>query len=134
MTTSTAEMDPVRARRRVRMSRFLRILVGATALVHVPVALAVTEVAARTGWFRAPALVGIAWAMAGFVLFVGRARAGMPDRRRHPVAVWLFDIPYFIHWCAAVYAFIPSVVATVISPVVDLVRASPVHAPMAAYM
>ena len=41
------------------------------------------------------------WAVAGVALFVGRARAGMPDRRgRHPAIVRLVDIPYFIHWCA----------------------------------
>jgi predicted MPP superfamily phosphohydrolase len=65
---------------------------------------------------------------------MGRARAGIPDRRRHQAIVRLVDIPYFIHWCAAVWAFIPSVVATLVAPLVDLVRAMPAHLPMGWYL
>jgi uncharacterized protein len=120
--------------RSARVSRFLRVLLTATLVSHVPVALAATEIAARSGYFRQPALVGVGWAAAGFVLFASRARAGQPDRHRHEAVIRLLDIPYFIHWCAAIYAFIPSVVATVLAPVVDLFRGVPVHAPMGAYM
>jgi len=136
MTTSTADEAPgsYGARRRARMSRFLRILLLVTLAIHVPVALAVAEIARRLGWPR-PWLVGLAWAAAGAALFLGRARAGMPDRRgRHPAIVRFVDVPYFVHWCAAVYTLIPAVVATIVVPVVQLVRGLPVHLPMGAYM
>jgi predicted MPP superfamily phosphohydrolase len=115
------------------MSRFLRILLAITAAIHIPVALAVTELAHRLGWPR-PWLIGLVWALAGLLLFVGRARAAMPDRRRHEALVRLVDIPYFIHWCAAVWTFIPSVVATVLAPLLDLAFGRAVHVPMGAYM
>jgi predicted MPP superfamily phosphohydrolase len=57
----------------------------------------------------------------------------MPDRPRSTTTVRLFDIPYFIHWCAAVYAFIPSVVGTLIEPLVDWLRGVPLQLPMAVY-
>ncbi|MGH7272003.1 MAG: hypothetical protein ACREJ3_16355, partial [Polyangiaceae bacterium] len=106
------------ARQRARMSRFLRILLGVTALIHLPVAVGVAELARRLGW-PIPGVIGAAWGAAGVALFVGRARAGMPDRRgRHPVVVRLFDIPYFIHWCAAVWTLLPSLAATLLAPLV----------------
>jgi predicted MPP superfamily phosphohydrolase len=72
--------------------------------------------------------------MAGVLLFIGRARAAMPDRRRNEAFVRLVDIPYFVHWCAALWALIPSVAATVIAPSVDLLRGAPLHLPMSVYM
>jgi predicted MPP superfamily phosphohydrolase len=71
----------------------------------------------------------------GLSLFVGRARAAMPDRRgRHEGLVRFVDVPYFVHWCAAVWALIPSCVATVLSPLVDVARGAHVHVPFGAYM
>jgi predicted MPP superfamily phosphohydrolase len=125
------------------MGRFLRILVGITVAVHVPVALAVTEATRRvTAAWRPQALasptvawlVGIAWAGAGVVLFVGRARAGMPDRKRHGAAVRFVDIPYFVHWCAALWTLIPSVLATLLIPLWQLAQGHTVHAPMGVYL
>jgi len=138
MSTSTAEHDVGPAgqharRRKARMSRFLRVLLLVTVAVHVPVALAVAELVRRRGGAQ-PGAVGIAWAVAGVALFLGRARAGMPDRRRHGALVRLVDIPYFIHWCAAVWAFFPSLGATLIAPAIDLARGVPVHLPMGWYM
>ncbi len=116
------------------MSRFLRVLLGVTALMHVPVGFGVAELGRRLGW-PAPGLVGALWAVAGVALFVGRARAGMPDRRgRHPAIVRLVDIPYFIHWCACLWTLIPSVLATLVVPVVDLARGMPVQLPVTVYM
>jgi uncharacterized protein len=139
MTSSTAEADVDQAaraarRRRARMSRFLRLLLAVTIVVHVPVALGVAELVRRTSTAANPLLLGIVWAALGIALFVGRARAGMPDRRRHELWVRLVDIPYFIHWCAAVWAFVPSVVATLILPLVAAARGAPVHLPMVWYM
>jgi len=115
------------------MSRFLRVLVGVTALVHVPVVLGVAELATRLRW-PSPWLIGLGWGALGTILFVGRARAGMPDRRRGETAVRLLDIPYYTHWCACLWTLIPSVVATLVAPTVELVRGVPVHLPMAVYM
>jgi len=141
LTASTAAPDveqnaekAANVRHRSRVTRFLRILVGITALMHVPVGFGVAELARRLGW-PAPGPIGASWAAAGVLLFVGRARAGMPDRRgRHPAIVRLVDIPYFIHWCACLWTLIPSVVATVVAPAVDLARGAPPHVPATAYL
>ncbi len=116
------------------MSRILRVLLGITALTHLPVAVGVAELARRLG-APEPWLVGLGWGAAGVALFVGRARAGMPDRRgRHPALVRLVDIPYFIHWCACIWTLVPAVVATLVTPVVDLARGAPLHWPATVYM
>jgi predicted MPP superfamily phosphohydrolase len=116
------------------MSRLLRALLGITALTHVPVALGVAELARRLGW-PLPSLIGFGWAALGVALFVGRARAGMPDRRgRHPAFVRLVDIPYFIHWCACIWTLVPAVLATVLVPAVELVRGAPVRLPTTVYL
>jgi hypothetical protein len=122
-----------RRRRTRRVSRFLLIVFGITALAHVPVALAVTEAARRAALPR-PALIGIGWALAGFGGFVLRARAGVPDRKRHPLIVWLLDIPFFIHWCAAVFSLIPSVFAALVLPALEGLRGTPMQLPIAAFM
>ncbi len=116
------------------MARVLRVVLGITALTHVPVALGVAELARRLD-VPEPWLVGLAWGTAGVALFVGRARAAMPDRRgRHPLVVRLVDIPYFIHWCACIWTLIPAVVVTLLAPVLDVARGAPLHLPVAAYM
>jgi predicted MPP superfamily phosphohydrolase len=121
-------------RQRARMSRFLRILLAITATVHLPVAFGVAELGRRLGW-PAPGVIGLVFGIAGTALFVGRARAGAPDRRgRHPAMVRLVDIPYFIHWCACVYTLVPAIVATLVAPILDLVHGDPVHLPVGAYM
>jgi predicted MPP superfamily phosphohydrolase len=128
----TVSADSHAGQRGRRVSRFVRFLLGVTTLVHVPVVLAVAEGAARAGASR-PWLWALLWGAAGVGLFLGRVRAGMPDRPRSPATIHLFDIPYFIHWCAAVYAFIPSVVGTLCAVLVDLFRGVPLHVPMAVY-
>jgi hypothetical protein len=116
------------------MSRILRILLGITTLIQVPVGLAVAELATRLGLPK-PGLIGLAWAAMGVLLFVGRARAGMPDRKgRSMTVVRLVDIPYFIHWCACLWTLIPAVLGTVIAPIADVIRGVPVHLPGAWYL
>jgi predicted MPP superfamily phosphohydrolase len=129
----TVESPPLVARR-ARMSRFLRVLIGITVGLHLPVALGVADAARRLGWPQ-PALIGWGWALAGVLLFAGRVRAAMPDRRgRSQAVVRFFDIPYFVHWCAAVWTLIPAVVATILAPLVDLVRGHAMSLPVDAYM
>lgn len=115
------------------MGRFLQVLMAITALVHLPVALGVADLLLRLG-ARRPFLFGALWGLGGVVAFVGRARAGMPDRRRNATLVRLVDIPYFIHWCAAVFAFVPSVLATLAAPFAAMVRGVTPALPMDAYM
>ncbi len=135
MATQAAEQAvPVsgdHARRVARRSRFLRFVLGATVLVHVPVALGVGELATRLGW---PRYIGVIWAAAGVVLFVVRVRASIPDRRAGSALRAAMDVPYFIHWCAAVWALVPSVMGTVIAPVVQLARGLQVTLPVGVYM
>lgn len=112
----------------------MRVLLAITAAIHVPVALAVGELLRRLG-APFPWLLGALWGALGFALFLGRARASMHDARgRHPLIVRFVDVPYFVHWCAAVWTLIPAVVLTVGVPVVDLARGVPVALPMGAYM
>jgi predicted MPP superfamily phosphohydrolase len=100
----------------------------------VPVALGVAELGRRLQW-PAPTLIGWGWALVVVSLFAGRARAAMPDRRgRHPAIVRFFDVPYFILWCAALWTLIPSVVATVFAPIVDLARGRELSLPAGVYM
>jgi uncharacterized protein len=119
--------------RRPRMSRLLRVLVGITALVHLPFFFGAAEAARRVGLGAPSALAGLASA-AGIAFFVGRARAGMYDKRRSRAAVLLIDIPYFIHWCACVFTIVPAVLATLIAPVAQLVRGAPLTVQSAFYM
>jgi len=137
MTTSAAQTgadraDRVARGRRRRMSSFLHVLTAITVAVHVPVLAAVADAGRRLGVRGAP-WIALGWAALGVALFVGRARAGMPDRRRHGAVVRLVDIPYFIHWCAAVWAFVPSVLATILVPAIDALRGAPLHWPMGWY-
>jgi predicted MPP superfamily phosphohydrolase len=120
------------ARRASRRGRFLRVVLGVNVVMHVPVALGVGA-AARDLGLPLPTLVGWLWAGAGVGLFLGRVRLLMPDRKRSALSVRLVDLPYFIHWCAALWTLIPSMLATLIAPVVDLARGVPVALPMAVY-
>ena len=136
MTTSTVpqSVESPLVARRARVSRFLRVLIGITVGIHLPVALGVAQLARRLGW-PSPALIGWGWALLGVSLFAGRVRATVPDRRgRNAAIVRFFDIPYFVHWCAAVFTLIPAVVATLVSPIIDLVQGRPVGLPVDAYM
>jgi uncharacterized protein len=136
VTTSTVpqSVESPLVARRARVSRFLRVLIGITVGIHLPVALGVAQLARRLGW-PSPALIGWGWALLGVSLFAGRVRATVPDRRgRNAAIVRFFDIPYFVHWCAAVFTLIPAVVATLVSPIIDLVQGRPVGLPVDAYM
>ncbi len=115
-----------------RMSRFLRILVTITALVHVPFLIGVAEAARRLA-LPVPWGISLGLTAIGIGFFLGRARAGMYDRRRHPLYVKLVDIPYFVHWCACVFTLVPSALMTLGYPLVQLARGAPPMPPAAFY-
>jgi predicted MPP superfamily phosphohydrolase len=115
------------------MSRFLRALVGITTLVHLPFVFGAREAAERFS-LPAPWAIAIGLAAVGIGVFLGRARAGMYDKRRSRLRALVIDIPYFIHWCACVFTVVPSALATIIWPIVQLARGVPVTLPSAFYM
>ena len=109
------------------MSRFRKILLAATALVHVPFLVAAADAARRLGATPlASWCTGAALAALGLALFMGRADHLAEDWHRPWWQTWLVDLPYFFHWCACVFCLVPSVLYCVLEPIVDLVRGAPV--------
>ncbi|MBI5531551.1 MAG: metallophosphoesterase [Deltaproteobacteria bacterium] len=86
-----------------RLSPFLLVLTGWTALAHVPVAMASAMAASALGlpW---PWAIGAALAVALVLPFHRRMLAMMPDRPRPRWQLALIEAPYFAHWCAASFA------------------------------
>lgn len=107
------------------MGRFLRVLVALTVVFHVPFALAAYEALRRAGITHA-ASGALGLATMGLAMFVGRARAGMPDRPRPELALRLVDIPYFIHWCACIFCLVPTLVGAPLLLLADLATGTPV--------
>ena len=97
------------------------MLVTITAIVHVPFAIGVGEVARRLE-LPHPWTIAAVFMAIGVGFFLGRARAGMYDRRKHPLYVKLVDIPYFIHWCGCVFTLVPCALFAVVYPIVQLLR------------
>lgn len=119
--------------KRPRISRFLWILIGTSVVAHICPAVGISEGVRRLGW-GAPWAWGLALFLGGSALFLGRARIGVTDHHRHAAMLRLVDIPYFVHWCAAIFALVPSAVALLVSPVVDLVRGDALGLPRAAFL
>ncbi|MBS2011472.1 MAG: metallophosphoesterase [Deltaproteobacteria bacterium] len=105
----------------------MRFLVTATVLVHGPFVVAVTEALRRAGLpLLAGAGVGVALAALGVWAFFGRAQHIMNDAPRPWTQVFLFDLPYYWHWCACLFCLVPTVVYLVLEPIVDAVRGAPI--------
>jgi len=119
--------------KRPRLSRFLWILIGTTVLSHIAPAVGIAEGARRLGW-GAPWAWGLALFLGGSGLFLGRARIGITDHHRHDAMLRLVDIPYYVHWCAAIFALVPSALWLVVSPIVDLVRGEALALPRGAFL
>jgi predicted MPP superfamily phosphohydrolase len=108
------------------VSRFRKLLLSVTSLCHVPFVVGVAELARRLG---APALT--AWIAAlgagalGVYLFLGRAEKIANDAPRPFVSTFLFDVPYYVHWCACVFCLVPSIVYVALEPIVDALRSAP---------
>jgi predicted MPP superfamily phosphohydrolase len=109
------------------MSKFLRVLVTITAVVHAPFGVAVAEVLRRGGVARDAAwTAGAAAALLGTVLFLGRARNAMNDAQRPFWRTFFVDVPYYVHWCACLFCLVPSVVYLVLEPLIDALRGAPI--------
>jgi predicted MPP superfamily phosphohydrolase len=112
----------------------MRVLLAITAAMQVPFGIGAAEAARRLG-LPSPWAIGGGLALLSIVLFGGRVRAGMPDRRRgSALSLKLVDIPYYVHWCACVFTIVPSIVGSIALPVVDLVRGLPPSIPAAFFM
>lgn len=136
MEQVTSSAPPVATRaigKRPRLSRFLWILLTLTALAHLPAAIGATEAFARWG-LPVPWAWGLVLYVGGTGLFLGRASIGIADHRRHQLMLRLVDVPYFVHWCACLFTLIPSVVALVVSPILDVAHGDPIGLPRDAFM
>ncbi|MDB4938176.1 MAG: metallophosphoesterase [Labilithrix sp.] len=113
--------------RRQRLSRFRKILLSATLVVHLPFVVAAAEVLRRLGVTSLVAwLVALALGGAGVLLFNGRAHHLAEDWHRPWWQTWLVDLPYFFHWCACVFCLVPSAVYLLLEPLVSLIRGVPI--------
>ncbi len=111
------------------MARFMWVLLAFTALAQIAPAIAIAHIASRAS-LPFPALFGLAAFAYGALLFMGRARSRMNDIPRSRLRVHLVDEPYFVHWCASLFATLASVFVIPISPIVDLARGAPVTFPL----
>jgi predicted MPP superfamily phosphohydrolase len=103
------------------MSRFFRILLTITALAHVPVAIALGEAARRLA-LPLPWLLGPLVAVGAFGVFASRAGAGLSDHKRNEALLRLVDIPFFVHFCGALFSVVPFVVGLLAAPFVGAAR------------
>jgi hypothetical protein len=102
------------------MRRFFVLLWGVTLAAHAPLALALGAAMAGVG---VPAAIAwpsaVAVALLATAAFHGRVELARHDR---PISTWrrlLWEEPYFIHWCAALFALPP---ALVLAPLVVLLE------------
>lgn len=106
---------------------FPSVVLRATVLTHVPVALAWAELARMAGASHALAW-GALLATAPILLLRGRLAAMLWDRPRTTAERWL-EPPYFVHWGAAFSGFVPIVLVCLGAVVVDLARGLPPSLP-----
>jgi predicted MPP superfamily phosphohydrolase len=109
------------------MSRFRRLVLGITAVCHLPFVAGFAEAVHRLG--AAPLA---AWASAlfasgvGVYLFLGRAEKIANDEPRSFRETFFFDVPYYVHWCACVFCLVPSIVYLVGLPIAALLFGTPI--------
>ena len=101
------------------MSGFLRAIVVFTALIHVPFAVAIAALASRIWNGFVPLLMAFALTLLGILPIYLRAKSGLYDDRKHDLRVRLVDIPYFIHWCACVFAALAGAIYLVVGPLAE---------------
>jgi uncharacterized protein len=105
-----------------RYSPFFVFLLRLTFVLHVPFAIVI--------WHFARQSFSITWALGitvascaiGLSLAFGRIRGGLYDA---PRSVWMtegVDAPYYVHWCACVFALGPTLLILLGSPVLCWAR------------
>ncbi len=113
--------------KRPRMSRFRRILLGITALCHLPFVVGAAELGRRVGVPELAAWpLAIALGALGVYLFLGRAERIANDEPRPFAPTFLFDVPYYVHWSACIFCAVPSIVYLIGEPIVDAIRGAPI--------
>jgi hypothetical protein len=79
----------------------------------------IAEGARRLG-LPVPWVWGLVVFFVGSGLFLGRARIGLADHHRHDAMIRFVDIPYYVHWCAAIFALVPSLLCFLAAPFVGV--------------
>lgn len=92
-----------------RATTFIRALLTVTCVMHAPVWAGMWFLFERYE-IPYPLPLATAYTVLGCFLFVGRAKTLAPDRKRPSFLVRFVDVPYFVHWSAALFALIPSIV------------------------
>ncbi len=119
---------------RPRMVTFRRLLVIVTVLIHIPFAGAVYALSRRVS-FPFPREAAMVAGAVGVALFSGRMRAGVADKRgRSSLVLYLFDLPYYVHWCACLFTIIPAVLESIALPFVEGLRSLPLRVPTSEYL
>ena len=109
------------------MSKFRRMLLAITIIVHLPFVVAAAEALRRCGVPTTAAWIAVALlGIAGVYLFGERANHQGEDWHRPWPQTWLVDLPYFWHWCTCVYCLVPSLVYLLLEPLVDAIRGVPI--------
>jgi hypothetical protein len=105
-----------------RPSRMVVMLFYGTVVAHLGPTLGVFG-AARERGLGALASVGLAlvFVLLGVGGFVARVWHGLEDRKGEERLVTWFYVPYFVHWCACIFALVPSALFLVVRPIVGLV-------------
>lgn len=105
-----------------RPSRMVVTLFYGTVVAHLGPALGAFGAARERGLGALASLgVALAFALLGVFGFVARVWHGLEDRKGEEGLVAWFYVPYFVHWCACVFALVPSGLFLVVRPVVGLV-------------
>lgn len=86
------------------MSRFALLLTLVTAALHLPFYFAVKGLGV-------PPVLAIALSILGTGLFYLKVSAGTFAKKRARVEIVLFDLPYFVHWCALTLLFLVALIA-----------------------
>jgi predicted MPP superfamily phosphohydrolase len=118
---SDAHSDSRTGEPRRRPSRFVRVILLVTALIHTTFALAAAELMRVLG-APAPRIVGAGLSLVLALAFVIRLRKLFYDRPRTLFELHLIEEPYFAHWCAALGSFVPIAVYALGKAAVMLAR------------
>ncbi len=116
------------------LSRIAKVLLGATAVVHLGCFAAAYGALERLPWVRHPAVWALVIATLGYLGFVARVASGLEDHKGPAWRVWLLEVPYYVHWCACVFTFVPDLLYLVLRPLLGLALGSPRLLPASGFL